>query len=336
MTSLNTRFGISSGASWTPKEDAILNDNYTIPWSDLLALLPGRSRGAVQVRMSIKQLKRVRPRHHAAWSDEDAAYLHDSYGKVPNEELEVRLDRSIHTISEYARRQGLSMSKNEDGRTINNLDNPTLKPLIEGGLQGYYWMGYLMADGYMHHGLKQVVLVSAVKDGTHLKRYAAFLKTKAHRYTGVAGWTGKPYDTYRISVADTVNATKLISMYDWKPRKTYNPPSSDVLAKTLADPDAFCAFLIGFIDGDGYINKGNLCIKLENHASWTSFHDFALDMLRGFGILATSVKAKLNARGYAQAIIPKTTTLWLKAFINRHNLIVLTRKWNKVKQSYET
>ncbi len=332
MTSLNTLSNTQSNAAlWTQSQDDLLRATYTKPWKELYVLFPNRTYASLSQHMAKLGLKRPKGQSRRSWSKEDIAYLHANYGKVSHTVLSERLKRKEHTITEYARRQGLKMVKDENGRTSNTIGNATLRPLLEGGLQGYYWMGYLMADGYMHHGLKQVVLVSAEADKDHMATYAAFLQAECHRYMSLDGFfpnrPKRPH--YRVSVADTLHATKLIELYDWKPRKTYNPPSSQVLTKTLSNPDHFLSFLIGFIDGDGHINK-TFGIRVENHASWITFHDFLLDTLRHLGILDIATAAKVNKAGYSDFSLPKRLTQTLKRFINQHQLVVLTRKWDKV------
>ncbi len=316
--------------AWTALEDDTVRANHHLPIAEILPLVPGRTYLGTYQRLRKLGFSAVKGRHGLAWSDDDVAYLHASYGKVPSDEMCDRLKRKEHAIHEYARRQGLKMAKDENGDTVNTVGKAALRRLLDGSLQSYYWMGYLMADGYMHHGLGQIVLVSAEADKDHMATYAAYLGSKVHRYENPSYFTGLTTEHHRVSVADYRVAVKIAEKFDWKPRKTYNPPRNEVLAKAFDTDDQFLAFFIGFVDGDGSINKVNHSIRIENHASWITFHTFLLDSLRRVGILDVATLPKINGKGYSDFHTPKRTVQQLKHFIEQHQLTVLTRKWDKV------
>lgn len=326
MTNPPTRQSIAK--PWTEQEDALLRLHSSKPINDILPHLPGRTRQAIYIRLhkrlGVAVAKGPDPK---AWSAEDVAYLHASYGKVPSDELCAKLRRNEHTITEYARRKGLTLPKDENGDTVNTVGKAALRRLLDDSLQSYYWIGYLMADGYMHHGLGQIVLVSAELDKEHMAAYASYLGAKCHRYTGPSGFTGLLTDHYRVSVAERRIAHKIAERFDWKPRKTYNPPNPERFHATLTD-DQFLALLIGFIDGDGHITPA-FGIRVENHASWIEWHQAVLDRLLQIGI-SPGREAEINSHGYSNFSLGVATTRYLKAFITKHNLTVLVRKWHRV------
>lgn len=323
MTSLHTRSSQPS-IPWTPDDDVLLKSNYHLHKEELQALFPTRTWGAIYQRGCKYQLIRPAPKHPFAWSKEDLAYLHASYGKVPHAEMAIRLKRKEHAITEYARRQGLTMAYDEAGKTVNTADFPTLVPLLGDNPQAYYWMGYLMADGYMHHGLGQIVLVSAEADKDQMAVYAAYLKSKVHRYEAPSPFTGLMTPHYRVSVAENVTAKKIAEKYDWRPQKTYNPPSREVLDKTLASDDAFFPFMIGFMDGDGHITEA-FGARIENHSSWLTFHHLIYDRMKRMNF--EGQPPKINSAGYSDLNLRKAFVSFLKSVINQHQLPVLTRKW---------
>ena len=46
-----------TGEPWTKTEDAILRNNFWLPFEELKVLLPGRSKGAITKRMYVLRLK---------------------------------------------------------------------------------------------------------------------------------------------------------------------------------------------------------------------------------------------------------------------------------------
>lgn len=321
----------SVAPSWSQSEDEILTANYQKPIKDLAVLLPNRSANAIEQRLRKVLGLPVAPAvRKTAWTPEDISYLRANYGKTTSVELCKRLGRKKHAIAEYARKQGLTIPKDENGDTVNTIGKASLRRLLDGSLQSCYWMGYLMADGYMHHGLGQIVLASAEADKDHMGTYATYLGGKAHCYRGISDFTGLSREHYRVSIADRRAAAKIAQKYDWKPRKTYNPPSIDILSRAFDTNDHFLAFLIGFIDGDGHIVKSHHGIRVENHASWIDFHQFLLDTLRRIGIVTRDIKAAINGDGYSDFNLNHYATEHLKRFIDKHQLTILTRKWDKI------
>lgn len=319
---------------WTSEQDDLLRANYLQAWPILLSLFPERRQAGIAQRMRVLGLTRPKPApSFKRWTPDEIEYLKTHYGRIPLPELIKYLGRTEHTINQYAHKRGIRLPQDCNGRTINTRHKPTLAPLLNGSLQSAYWMGYLMADGYMHHPLNQVVLTTADEDVGHLWQFAQYLNASVKRYIGHNPWGPGQVAHNRVSVADKIYAPKLVELLDWRKDKTYNPPSIDVLKTTLEIPNVFLAFLIGFIDGDGSINKDSHGIRVENHASWILFHNFLLKNLCDFGSFDLDIRAKINTRGYADFNLPNGVTRYLKSFINQHQLIVLSRKWDQVSLS---
>jgi hypothetical protein len=320
---------------WTKEEEELLKQNFQLKWAEIIKLFPNRTRSSIQGKLFTLNLKRDPKNNCKNWTNEQLKFLHENYGKITNEEFEKTLNKKWHTIEEFARRRGFVLSdfKDKYGKTINNVNKPTLLPLLEENLQAYYWVGYLMADGYMHDGLGQIILVSVEKDADHLKKYADFLRTSIKIYkgskTGFKSENNVVNNQVRVSVADILNCRKVKDKFDWKIQKTYYPPSIDKLNNVLAEPDKFLAYFIGFCDGDGSINKDQ-GLRLENHASWNKVHNFFLDKLRECSLLQVDKKSKINCNGYSDFCLGKQVNQQLKKFIIENNLVVLERKWNKI------
>jgi len=331
MTNSNIK---KNSKKWTDIEEALLKEKasfYTV--KELMAFFPDRTKDGIAQRLLRLKIKAKKGVHAKAWSEEDKDYLCKNYSTAKWEDLCKILKRSPHTISEYARKRGLKMAIDENGDTANTVGSATLRPLLDGSLQSAYWMGYLMADGYMHHGLGQIVLVSAEADKDHMEKYANYLKSKLHCYTAPGGYTGIMTPHYRVSVAEYRIAKQIAQKFDWKNKKTYNPPNANILFKAFDSNDHFLAFMIGFFDGDGNIGKESQVIRVENHASWLKIHQLMLDFARKLGHGQGSKDARINGDGYSYFMLPKTFTKYCKSFILKHNLFHLNRKWDKIQNN---
>lgn len=316
---------------WSFEEENLLKENYNLPTQELLKLFPNRTYLSLYQKWNGLGLKKtLKEKRHNEWPEEDRKFLIENYGKIPTYDLMEKFGKSKHTIEEYARRQGIKMIKDENGKTANTKNNPTLAPLLGEAPQVYYWMGYLLADGYMHQGLGQIVLCSAIADKEHLEEYAKFLNAEAKVYKSSPGFVGEEYvvDHVRISVAENINAKKIAEKFDWKNNKTYNPPSVEILNKVLNTKEKFLSYLIGFAGGDGYISP-TCTLKLENHSSYITFFDFLLKRSKEYG-LETETIPTINPRGYVQFSFNGSFVKKLKQFIIENDLIVLKRKWQKV------
>ncbi len=113
-----------------------------------------------------------------------------------------------------------------------------------------------------------------------------------------------------------------------KNNKTYNPPKIKTF-KSFTNEQAL-AFLVGFIDGDGSINKNGSIIKMENHASWCFVHRFFLRSIKKwFGDCRR--KQGINKRGYSVSYLSdKTVTQKLKNEVLKLGLPAMERKWNRI------
>lgn len=270
---------------------------------------------------------------HNSWPIEDQVILEEFFGKIPNHEMEIKLGRKWHTIREYARRRGLSLNnfKDERGKTINNKNKPSLYPLTLEENQSYYWMGYLLADGYMHKGLGQIVVCATITDKEHLSKYAEYLNSKVKIYFYKFGKIHEPKETARVAVGDMINAKIIETKFDWKNNKTYNPPDVRILSETLDTYEKFLSYLIGFIDGDGFINKKHFTCRIVNHASYLEVYNYFVKKCVEWDIIKTKTRPRINTNGYVGFTFPQKAVMKMKKFIDSNYLPILDRKWEPVK-----
>jgi len=211
--------------------------------------------------------------------------------------------------------------------------------LLEDTVESYYWVGFLAADGFINHEDKRLKL--QLNDRNQIEKFRQFIKyphLSEHKYNSHIN--GKTYtgNAYLVQVKDTIVVPRIIKKFDFKPKKTYNPPTINIQNDNL-----FIGFLIGFIDGDGNIvkqsgNRRDCRIRIKCHKSWQTFLTNCLNRLYAIAqvnyyncAVQKAPIAKINKQGYTQIEFANSqATSFLKKFIIKNNLPVLERKWNQV------
>lgn len=125
---------------------------------------------------------------------------------------------------------------------------------------------------------------------------------------------------------------ELMDMYKIDDQKTYHPCDISSL-----HGDNLLAFVIGFIDGDGYIgvkNNTGTSIAIKVHAAWKDNLSFMADgIYKYFGCdrVPKVHIVKYNNKEYAQIIMSnKNVISGIKSFASDKELITMPRKWNKI------
>ncbi len=213
------------------------------------------------------------------WTTEEIETLIKIYPSSSIDEIrKVFPNKTPHAIHEFARKRGLKKTqqcpRNRKG---------DLSILLNNSFQSFYWFGYLMADGYINHKTGQLVLMADSLDKEHMKKFANYVKSSArelrcspHKFRKVES------QMYRVAVQQPDVVSKLISLINFKPQKTYHPPEVEKLKMVLNTREKFLSFLLGFIDGDGSIVKtgSSIVLKVENHASWIFVHNFFIERMK--------------------------------------------------------
>jgi hypothetical protein len=200
-----------------------------------------------------------------------------------------------------------------------------LSKLLEGTHEAAYWLGFIMADGSFSGNRLGIGLHP--KDSTHLESFKSWAEITSPILLHDQGRYVK------ISIMDSTNVPKLRELYDIQPRKTYNPPKK----LPFQSPELNKSFLVGLIDGDGYITRQTgrdvSAILIVGHLSWLSFFQ-KLSESTGFGktrtrpgsVDSTGTFAALNSHVHGNNV-----TLKLHAI--KHDLPYLSRKWSLVDES---
>jgi len=313
--------GITKGLNvWDKKEIKILKENYNKSIDELCILLPKKERKAILIkrrRFGLSPIKMYK------WDSNDKKLLkkHWSYSK---KELIQKLFPSIkwNSIKEMARRLGL--------KRIIEYRKGDLSPLLKENNVAYYWMGFIMADGWISKEGQLVVGLSK-KDKCHLEKLAKLLKTNINTIeceeTEFFGKKYKREKPVRIAVQDKVLGLKLKNKMNISIRKTYNPPDLSFLNTN----NKFFSFLAGFIDGDGSFskNKYNVYFRIECHKNWIK--NFKYIKKRIDNCILNDIKIKKLEKSVLLSSGNNLFLNKLKNYILKLNIPIMERKWEKIK-----
>lgn len=288
---------------WSKEEDNYLITNYPNNKKELIQSVINRSWMSIQTRASRLGINRINidinGKSNNIWNKKEIDYLESNYQKLEKDILKASLNRSWSSIQNKAFILKLK-------RDVANADSTNL---INGSNEAYYWLGFIMADGHFNNN-KQIQINLAIKDLDHLVKFAKFVDYK-YELT-------KP----NINIDYTLINEWLIDMFNIKHNKTYNPC---VLNKI--NGDALFSLIIGFIDGDGSINKKGY-LALTSHKAWLNNINFMLTEITNNG----KYHCAINNSGLVVGIITRITTMKnIKLKAINLGLPILRRKWDRVR-----
>lgn len=201
----------------------------------------------------------------------------------------------------------------------------TLEPLFYKTALAHYWLGFILADGYISEdGTVKVVLSN--KDKLHLEKLGEFLKCKVFEYP--VAYKGTTIQTVRVKIKDLKLGRDLRTMMGIIGKKTYNPFNLDFIKGKYF----LVSFLCGYIDGDGSINKkGN--IAMDAHAIYNNL----------FKVIGESLKKNKIIKHYGVILYKEMTRLYFASKLDNINikslgiklqLPLLGRKWSRIEDNY--
>jgi hypothetical protein len=241
--------------------------------------------------------------------------------------LSEQTGQSVHAIQEWARKRGLK-------RTVNLNRKGDLSALFSETLESYYWLGFIAADGYVYKN-GHFMISQSVKDKSLIFKLSKYLKTSVYKYISKkGGYRKNDSTTYRINICDKNLGIKLREMFNIQndSPKTYTGISLDFIKNSKQA----AAFLCGFIDGDGSLNKSK-CYKIECHKSWFTtlsilmnkcpkkFHDFDLSIK----------KCKSKKSAYAVLRLRIKSSTMIRKFAKKFKLPCSSRKFDLSKTNYQ-
>jgi len=220
-----------------------------------------------------------------------------------------------------------------------------LERLLEETPQAYYWAGLVMADGYtsLKSGDKCLIVQLSEKDKLYMDKFSDFLQIPLKMR--ISRWTTrgikKSSQNYRLEKWDADNVLAITNKFNMLERKTYNAPSN----LNIANDDFFIAFILGFIDGDGCIDKQG-CLHIQCHSSWKDCLEKWFNRLYTIvepdlvnKVQKSIVKANIDKRdgGIRVEIYNNELLVYLRDKAVEMKLPVMKRKWERivVRKKYE-
>lgn len=203
------------------------------------------------------------------------------------------------------------------------------RKILNGSLESYYWLGFLIADGNISRGGIRFCL--NVKDRKHLKKFTKFLgydqKYILRSYDTSYGKSNGAY----LNIGDKHTVGILTEKFGIMENKTKFPPNFEKFHLT---DDHFFSFLIGFFDGDGCWCKESktqsiIGIKFEVDSTCLSNLIYSNKFFQKY-IGKNKSKPKLNTRGYGMWRYYGYDYITKMSNIRKNfKLPVLSRKWTE-------
>ena len=196
-----------------------------------------------------------------------------------------------------------------------------------------------MADGHFHKRGNTVRLDQAMGDIEHLRAYKKYVNVKRVDETiSIKNNFKNSQNNASVTVTNSDIVPALVKLYDICSTKTTNPP--DFSKYNHLSEDQWLAMIIGFIDGDGYIqltnsgknkNHKRIKINIEIHSTWKYNLTYMKSVVYNrFGKGHRMKEPKINSDGLVSTQIASSRVIdGLYQFIKDNNLYVLDRKWTK-------
>jgi len=287
----------------------------------------------------MKHLKTVKEKqnrdYNPEWNQTEINLVKTMYPTMKSCMLLERLPkRSWESIKHYAKKNNIKRIGSPDRRKAN------LSPLLLESENSYYWVGFIVADGYIV-GDTYLGITVGNKDMLHLMQFTTFVGSS---------WRGiRTLKTglHEFKVGHQYCVRELRKKFDLKPNKTYNPMDIKYL-ENMKD-ELFLSFVIGLIDGDGSICKqtgrNDCVISIGLHHSWYEFlcyvedrvHNiFNIDMVRSSRLTKVSKRSTdFGETTIASLRFSNSKTVDnLYQFQESFELPVLNRKWGKICDTY--
>lgn len=251
------------------------------------------------------------------WSEAEDGLLKEMYFKGNIDNMLYVFQRSWDAIKLHAAKLKLN-------RWAGFYRKSDLSILLEETPETIYWIGFLLADGHFSKK-SRLQLTLAIKDEEHVKSFAKYINADNINYGG------KIYKNVSLYVQDIEIIPQLVNRYNISSNKTENPPN---LSTYNLSKDKFISLFVGFIDGDGSIQKrvynGGFLGRIKCHSSWLSNIQFMRNKLCEWLENDTTQKPEINKQGYTEWCITAGMLRTIKQEAERLQLPILKRKWDVV------
>ena len=248
------------------------------------------------------------------WSKKDDIILKKHYPKSSKKDLMDSLPgRTWDAIK-------IRAGKFKIKREVNDNRNCDLTPLLKDENISYYWIGFLLADGYFEKDRGRIILTISPKDHEHICKFSSFVSIDP-----------KTLNKTTVSVMHKEIVDKIRKKFSIRERKSYNPPGINIW--NMKD-DLFLSLFIGYVDGDGSIGKqykrDDSILRIKCHSSWIEILQEMSNKIYGMAG-SPPTKPYIDGEGYVNLNISRASVL---RFIKKKTLELalpyLERKWSNI------
>src|SRR6478735_3661284 len=252
------------------------------------------------------------------WTFEENNYLRYNYRYEEKNNIIKSIDRTWEAIKIQASK--LNLKRDNFIQRNSKMEN-----LLNDSNESYYWMGFLLADGHFDMNNFRIHLTLKESDKHHLKLFSKFLE----------------YENFDSCVLEFKNKDIFKKICDkfkiFNSRKTYNP--IDFYEYNFTD-NQILSLIIGFIDGDGSINKihnrNDCSLSLHIHSSWLKNLIFIEEFIYNYFLIEKNkILSKIGNDGYAKLIFSNSIILTnIKKELKFLNIPYMKRKWYIIDENF--
>lgn len=267
------------------------------------------------------------------WTKEKIDLLKSEYPNGDKKQLCKTLGVTYEALKTAATKRGIKSK--QDKRLYK------LKPLTEDKLNIWYWLGFIMADGYISER-GQLKITLHIDDIEHLKTFSLIIGSKVRT---LKVKTSYGTSDVCITVCDDIKyGNKIKNKLNITTKKTYNAPKLNFF-KTK---EQALAFFIGFSDGDGMIGWNYdvpYMLRINCHYNWFNNFEVFKSYLKKFKINTPVVR--VDKRGNSVfSISTSSDILKIRKWAIDNNIPLMKRKWftenkpsvhkSKIRERYNT
>lgn len=269
--------------------------------------------------------------NYKKWTIENIQFFKENFMFYSDKEFATKFDKTVFNIQCVLNKHDLIRPNSIRDKVKNRKTNT----ILNGDFETFYWVGFILADGWIYCKNKNYRLgvSSSYIDHQHLNSFANKLSINIKTRERDTNFL-KNSKCSEIEFNDNTNIPLLMKKFDIKPNKSHNPPDFSLYDFT---DNQILSLIIGFIDGDGSIVKrGNInssqaIISIQLHNSWNENLKYINTFLQRHFEIKTKSNVSVNCRGHCVLSLTKYKMLSeIKSFAIKNNLPIMTRKWDNV------
>lgn len=285
---------------------------------ELIKLLPNRNWDSIRkIRSKIVPEK---VKSCIKWTDDEINILIDNYENMIKEDLIKLLPiRSWESIK--LKSNSLLLNRSHDF-----IRKSKMCVLMENKVESFYWIGFILADGHISNN-SRINLSISIRDLEHLEKFAKYVECDNISSDDVM---------CKVSIQNKDICLKLCNKFGVKSNKTYEPMN---LSTYSFDKELLFSLIIGFIDGDGSINKvhkrQDCNIRIHLHKSWLNNLIFIEEFLYDyFSLNKNKIYSTIGSDGYSILTLSDNNIITkIKKECLILKLPIMERKWSKIDEN---